>query len=106
VVVLVNHWSASMAEGFPMGMQGMHRARIVGTRMMGLGAGVSDVVLGWTQIPVQVSAEPVFHVDGTARWHLQPDVRVDLTAPTNDDDPILAAGLRTLAARGAATNTP
>ena len=98
VVILVNHWSASMAEGFPMGMHGMHRATIVGTRMMGLGAGVNDVVLGWTQIPFQLSAEPVFHVDGTPRWHLRPDVLVDLTQPTSDQDPILAAGLRALAA--------
>jgi carboxyl-terminal processing protease len=79
-----------------MGMHGMRRATIVGTRMMGLGAGVNDAVLGWTQIPFQLSAEPVFHVDGTPRWHLRPDVLVDLTQPTSDQDPILAAGLRAL----------
>ncbi|OJY22927.1 MAG: hypothetical protein BGO98_33385 [Myxococcales bacterium 68-20] len=90
VVVLVNHWSASMAEGFPMGMHGIGRATIVGTPMMGLGAGVIDVVLGWTQIPLQVSAEPVFHVDGTPRWRLRPDVLVDVTQPSADDDPIRA----------------
>ena len=94
VVVLVNHWSASMAEGFPMGMSAIHRATIVGTRMMGLGAGVIDSALGWSQINIQLSAEPVFHVDGTPRWHLRPDILVDLTQPTKDDDPILAAGIR------------
>jgi carboxyl-terminal processing protease len=97
VVVLVNHWSASMAEGFPMGMHGIGRATIVGTPMMGLGAGVIDAVLGWTQLPLQVSAEPVFHVDGTPRWRLRPDVLVDLAQPSADDDPIVAAGLRVLA---------
>ncbi len=98
VVVLVNHWSASMAEGFPMGLRGIGRARIVGTRMMGLGAAVHEVMLGWTQVPAQVSAEPVYRVDGTARWRMEPDVSVDLTRATADDeDPILAAGLRALA---------
>ena len=40
MVVLTDRWSASMAEGFPMGLHGMGRARVVGTPMMQLGAAV------------------------------------------------------------------
>ena len=96
VVVLQNHWSASMAEGFPMGMKGIGRARTVGTETMRLGAAVFPLRLDRTGVTINYSAEPVYAVDGTPRWKLKPDVEV---APGAD---ILAAGvaeLRRLTAR-------
>jgi len=87
VVVLCNHWSASMAEGFPMGMRGLGRARIVGTPMMRLGAAVFPLRLDRTGIDMQYSAEPVYDVADRPRWQLQPDVLVP------DGGDILAAGL-------------
>ncbi|WP_292224440.1 S41 family peptidase [Brevundimonas sp.] len=91
VVVLANHWSGSMAEGFPMGMRGIGRATVVGTPMMGLGAAVFPVVLDRTGIRAQYSAEPVYDVNRQPRWLMQPDVAVP------DGQDILAAGQRTLA---------
>lgn len=91
VVVLTDAWSASMAEGFPMGMRGIGRARIVGTPMSGLGAAVFPLRLDRTGIEAQYSAEPVYDVNDKPRWQLQPDV---LTGPGDD---ILAAGQRELA---------
>lgn len=98
VVVLVDRFSISMAEGFAMGLHGMDRARIVGTRMAGLGAAIARVELEHSSIPVQISAEPVFHVDGTPRWELAPDVEVDVVARRRAGvrDPILEAGLAEL----------
>jgi carboxyl-terminal processing protease len=93
VVVLVDHWSASMAEGFPMGMRGIGRATIVGTPMMGLGAAVFAIRLDRTGVQAQYSAEPVYDVHGDARWTLKPDVSV------KDGSDILAAGVRALEAR-------
>lgn len=90
VVVLQNHWSASMAEGFPMGMKGIGRARTVGTETMRLGAAVFPLRLDRTGVTVNYSAEPVYAVDGTPRWKLKPDVAV---APGAD---ILAAGVAEL----------
>ena len=90
VVVLQNHWSASMAEGFPMGMKGIGRARTVGTETMRLGAAVFPLRLDRTGVTVNYSAEPVYAVDGTPRWRLKPDVAV---APGAD---ILAAGVAEL----------
>lgn len=87
VVVLCNHWSASMAEGFPMGMRGLGVARIVGTPMMRLGAAVFPLRLDRSGIELQYSAEPVYDVHDRPRWELEPDVRVP------DGGDVLAAGI-------------
>ena len=90
VVVLTDHWSGSLAEGFPMGMRAVAGARIVGTRMMGLGAAVFSLRLDRTGVGAQYSAEPVYDVNDQPRWLLRPDVE---TAPGAD---ILAAGVAEL----------
>lgn len=90
VVVLTDHWSGSMAEGFPMGMRAIAGARIVGTRMMGLGAAVFSIRLDRTGIGAQYSAEPVYDVSDQPRRLLQPDVE---TAPGADT---FAAGVAEL----------
>lgn len=90
VVVLQNHWSASMAEGFPMGMKGISRAVTVGTETMGLGSGLFTLRLDRTGVSINYSAEPVYDVKGTPRSKLKPDVP---TAPGAD---ILAAGVKEL----------
>jgi hypothetical protein len=95
-VVLVNHFSESMAEGFAMGLDGMKRATVVGTPMSGLGAGIAHTSLESSGIGVQISAEPVFHVGGAPRSRFQPRVLVDLAAAAGDPDPILCAALRLL----------
>lgn len=93
VVVLVDHWSGSMAEGFAMGMRGMGRASIVGTAMMGLGAAVFSIRLDRTGVQAQYSGEPVYDGRGNPRWLMQPDVAV----PEGAD--ILAAGIKALKAQ-------
>ncbi len=90
VVVLTDRWSASMAEGFPMGMKGIGRATVVGTPMMGLGAGVYDGTLSRTNVGFQYSAEPVFDIHDRPRSDFMPDV------VTRDGEDILAAGCRVL----------
>jgi carboxyl-terminal processing protease len=90
VVVLANQWSGSMAEGFPMGMRDIGRGRIVGTRMMGLGAAVFPICLDRTGIQAQYSAEAVYDTNDVPRWKLSPDVPV----PASSD--ILAAGANEL----------
>lgn len=92
VVVLTSHWSASMAEGFPMGMRAIGHATIVGTRMMGLGAAVFPITLDRTGLRAQYSGEPVYDIHGQPRDALVPDVVV----PEGED--ILAAGKAALAA--------
>ncbi|MXO99655.1 peptidase S41 [Altererythrobacter xixiisoli] len=88
VVVLTNYWSASMAEGFPMGMRGIGRAKVVGTPMMALGAAVFDLRLNRTGVDAQYSAEPVYDVRDQPRWTMRPDVEVATEAD------VLAEGIR------------
>lgn len=93
VVILINAWSASMAEGFPMGMRTICGATLVGAPMMRLGAAVFPIRLDRTGVAAQYSAEPVYDVNRRPRWRLTPDVEA---APGAD---ILALGVRTLRAK-------
>jgi carboxyl-terminal processing protease len=79
VVIICGHWSASMAEGFPMGMRDIGRATIVGTPMMGLGAGLYNFLLDRTGIRAQYSAEPVYDTHGLPRSDFRPDVTISPT---------------------------
>jgi carboxyl-terminal processing protease len=94
VVVLTDRWSASMAEGFPMGLHGMGRARVVGTPMMQLGAAVFPCLLDRTGVNVQYSGEPVYDAQDRPRWLMRPDVEV--TPSPTGEDVILPAGLKEL----------
>ena len=90
VVVLTSPWSGSMAEGFPMGMRDIGAAKIVGTRMMGLGAAVLPMRLDRTGLQLQYSGEPVYDTNDQPRWRLRPDVEAAYGPAT------LAAGVSTL----------
>ncbi len=94
VVVAVNHWSESMAEGVAMALSGIGRARVVGTRMAGLGAGVHRVRLPASGLEVQYSAEPIYQLNGRSRSDFLPEVVVRLEdAPEAEQDPILTAAI-------------
>jgi carboxyl-terminal processing protease len=94
VAVLVSHWSASMAEGFPMGMRDIGRGLVVGTPMMGLGAAVLPIRLDRTGITAQYSGEPVYDTQDRPRSDLKPDVAVA------DGGDILAAAVAALVQHG------
>lgn len=100
VVVLVNHWTGSMGEGIAIGMDGMGRATIVGTKMARLAGATSGIRLPHTGIGVAFPTEKLFHVNGRPREDFVPAVQVDLLLKVNQDgDAILRRGLRTLKAR-------
>ncbi len=98
IVVLVNHWTMSVAEDFAMGLDAVGRAAIVGTRMAGLGAAILRATLEHSGISLQVSAEPVYHVNGQPRLGFRPTLQVDLTLPhsLSEADAVYAAGLAVL----------
>ncbi len=95
VVLLVGRWTASMGEGIAIGLDGMKRATVVGTRMAGLNGAVFDLQLPDTGIRLNYAAEKLFHVNGTPREDFVPPVSVKLTG-NRTDDVILAEGVRTL----------
>jgi carboxyl-terminal processing protease len=73
VIVRVDRWTMSAAEGFAMAFQTMGRGRIVGTKMAGLSAGIARFLLPNSKIGVQYSAEPVQQLDGRSRSLVTPD---------------------------------
>jgi carboxyl-terminal processing protease len=94
VVVAVNHWSESLAEGVAMALSGIGRARVVGTPMAGLGAGVGRFRLPTSGLDVQYSAEPVYQLNGRSRSAFVPDVLIRMDgASEKGADPILAAAI-------------
>lgn len=100
VVVLVNHWTGSMGEGITIGLDGMHRATIVGTKMARLVGATSGVRLPNTGIGVNFPTEKLFHVNGSPREDFVPPVYVDLLKVSHDhDDVILQRGLSELMSR-------
>ncbi|HEX3228514.1 MAG TPA: S41 family peptidase [Pyrinomonadaceae bacterium] len=98
LVVLVNHWTASMGEGIAIGLDGMKRATIVGTRMAGLNGGVFNLELPETKIGVTYPGERLNHINGIPRENFTPPVLVDLMDSRlgRSSDPIFAAGYRTV----------
>lgn len=98
VVVLVNHWTASMGEGIAIGLDGMKRATIVGTRMAGLNGGVFNLELPETKIGVNYPGERLNHINGTPRENFAPPVLVDLmnTRLNRSSDRIFTVGFRTV----------
>jgi carboxyl-terminal processing protease len=100
VVVLVDHWTASMGEGLAIGLDATKRAKIVGTKMAGLAGAVHTITLPHTKIGVSFPVEKLWHVNGTPREDFVPVIIVDLINPKNKEpqDAILDAGLRALQA--------
>lgn len=98
LVVLVNHWTGSMGEGMAIGLHGMNRATVVGTKMAGLLGGIDQFDLPNTNIGVRFPIERLYHVNGTPREDFVPD-RLVTFEDKSLADPILAAGLTALRAK-------
>lgn len=92
LVVLVGRWTASMGEGLAIGLDGMGRARVLGSPMAGLQGALYDVVLPRTRLTVRIPAERLYHVEGTPREAWAPATRPDPPRHPGDD-PALAAAL-------------
>jgi C-terminal processing protease CtpA/Prc len=98
IVVLVNRWTASMGEGMAIGLDGMSRATIVGTRMAGLNGGIFNLELPQTKIGVTYAGERLNHINGTPRENFVPPVQVNLMDRrlSRFNDPIFEVGYKQL----------
>ncbi len=98
MVVLVNHWTASMGEGMAIGLDGMRRATIVGTRMAGLNGGIFSLELPNTKIRINYADERLNHVNGTPRENFVPPMFVNLRDRrlSSLSDPIFVVGYKVL----------
>jgi carboxyl-terminal processing protease len=95
MAVLCSRWTGSMGEGMTIGLDGMKRAVVVGTRMAGLCGATKQFVLPKSQIGVTFPVERLYHLDGTPREKWAPPHLVDL-ATAQGDDPILNMALELL----------
>jgi membrane-associated protease RseP (regulator of RpoE activity) len=80
VVVLVGRWTGSMGEAMAMGLDAMHRAKVVGTRMAGLAGAVDDVTLPCSGISLGLPTARLLHLNGTPRERWVPPMLVDFEA--------------------------
>lgn len=99
VVVLVGHWTGSMAEGLAMGFDATGTGTVVGTAMAGLVGATYRIVLPRSGIGLNLPAERLYHVNGTPREAFLPKVLVDITRQDLGEDPIVEVALRVLAQR-------
>jgi carboxyl-terminal processing protease len=86
LVVLVGRWTGSMGEGMAIGLDGMHRGVVVGTRMAGLAGAVDDVALHCTGFTLAFPTARLLSMSGIAREHWEPPVLVDLTRNAGDGE--------------------
>ena len=76
LVVLVNYWTASMGEGIAIGFAGMHRAKIMGTKMAGLLGEIFSFETPELKIPFSFPCVQLQTVDGKPREDFVPDYLV------------------------------
>lgn len=78
LVVLVDHWTGSIAEGITIAFDGMKRATIIGTTMAQLNGAVYSYELPNTKIHFTFPVERLYHINGTPREKFIPPVYIDL----------------------------
>lgn len=93
LVILVDHWTGSIAEGITIGFDAFKRATIIGTPMARLKGAVYSYHMPNSGIGFNFPVEKLFHVNGTPRELFTPSV---LVTPKPGEDTILAMALRLL----------
>jgi len=98
VVVLVNHWTASMGEGITIAFDATKRATVVGTELARLNGAVYSYKLPNSGIGFGFPAEKLYHLNGTPREIYRPKVLVDMRkeASSPGQDVLLETALRLL----------
>ena len=96
LVILVDHWTGSVAEGIVIGFDALKRATVIGTKMAGLNGAVYSFTMPRTGIGFVIPAEKLFHVNGTPRENFKPTIEVDTRHQKKGEDRILDEGFRYL----------
>ncbi len=100
LVILVNHWTGSIAEGITVGFDGFKRrnTKIIGTAMARLNGAVYSYEMPETKIHFSFTAERLFHINGQPREQYVPQIVIDLMKTKTDPgtDLFIAAALKYL----------
>lgn len=80
LVILVNHWTGSIAEGITIGFDAFRRpnTKIIGTTMARLNGAVYSYEMPNTKINFSLTAERLYHISGLPREQYVPQVFIDL----------------------------
>ena len=96
LAVLVGRWTGSMGEGMAIGIDGMRRGTVVGSRMAGLAGAVEEIRLPCSHFVVGYPAARLLHLDGTPRESYRPRIEVVPRTRSGTGDDVLTAALELL----------
>ncbi len=89
LVLLVDHWTGSIAEGITIGFDGLHRpkTKIIGTTLARLNGAVTTFEMPNSKIRFSIPNERLFHINGKPRELFRPEIYIDLLKekPTTSD---------------------
>lgn len=84
LIVLVGRWTGSMGEGLAIGLDGLNRAKIVGTEMRKLLGAVYTIPLKNFSFAYNMPTEKLFHINNTARENFTPKHYINQINLDND----------------------
>lgn len=98
LVILVNHWTGSIAEGITIGFDALKRphTKIIGTEMARLMGAVYTFELPNTKIRFSVPVERLYHINGLPRENYVPGIYIDLQNRNSSTDIFLEKAIEYL----------
>lgn len=85
IVVLVGRWTGSMGEGLAIGLDGMKRARVLGTEMERLAGEMTFYQFKNRSYGYRLSTAKISHIDGTLREQYVPKHYVEQNNSKEDE---------------------
>jgi carboxyl-terminal processing protease len=96
MLILVDHWTGSVAEGIAIGFDALKRGKVMGTKMAALNGANYSFNMPNTGIRFSFPAEKLFHVNGSPRENFTPPILIDISKKKNTTDYILDQALKYL----------
>jgi carboxyl-terminal processing protease len=80
LVVLVDHWTGSIAKGITIGFDALNRpkTKIIGTHLARLNGAVTTFEMPNSKIRFSFPTEKLYHVNGLKRENYNPNITIDL----------------------------
>jgi carboxyl-terminal processing protease len=96
LIILVNYWTGSVAEGIVIGFDALKRGKIIGTPMAALNGAVYSYTMPNTNIGFSFPCEKLFHINGMPRENFKPHIIVETKKQKAGEDLILKTALQIL----------
>lgn len=96
IVVLCGRWTGSMGEGIVIGLDGIGRAKVMGSAMAGLAGGTQPIDLPESGLQVWVPTYDLHHLDETPRHRWKPQASLINADFGNGRDILLEEAIKSL----------